>query len=231
MLVWLALIGAGAYGCVTVYRAVARVLSAARVGVTGAPPRALLPQSPTVAPRSARPATRASGMPSLRRTDGQAAAELVAMLPLAALLLAGAWQLVVAGHAAWAAAALLARAPAQRRSAPTPSAAARAPLSAGLRRDPVVRERGSGTVEVTVRIPPVLGLQVLGHASAPRALPPAGMTGPRHPLRARSGARLRSSSSRCCRSRSSSGSRSWRCSPRGRRRATPPQPPRPVRWR
>ena len=38
-----------------------------------------------------------------RRTDGQAAAELVALLPLAALLIAGAWQLALAGHAAWAA--------------------------------------------------------------------------------------------------------------------------------
>ena len=37
-------------------------------------------------------------MVSWRRTEGQAAAELVALLPLAALLLAGAWQLVVAGH-------------------------------------------------------------------------------------------------------------------------------------
>jgi hypothetical protein len=40
-----------------------------------------------------------------RRTDGQAAAELVALLPLGALLLAGAWQLVVAGHASWSAGA------------------------------------------------------------------------------------------------------------------------------
>ena len=42
-------------------------------------------------------------MLSWRRTEGQAAAELVALLPLAALLLAGAWQLAIAGHAAWAA--------------------------------------------------------------------------------------------------------------------------------
>ena len=33
-------------------------------------------------------------MRSMRRNEGQAAAELVALLPLAALLLAGAWQLV-----------------------------------------------------------------------------------------------------------------------------------------
>ena len=39
-------------------------------------------------------------------------------------------------------------------------------LSAGLRRDLEVREPERGTVTVTVRIPPVLGLQVLGHTSA-----------------------------------------------------------------
>jgi len=105
-------------------------------------------------------------MVSLRRTDGQAAAELVALLPLAALLLAGAWQLVVAGHAAWAAggaARAAARAAAVGGDAP---AAARAELSRGLEHGLRVRDRGSGTVEVTLRIPPVLGLPVLGHTTA-----------------------------------------------------------------
>src|SRR5918999_264397 len=58
---------------------------------------------PPVVPFSGGP--QADRMRAWRRTDGQAAAELVALLPLAALLLAGAWQLVVAGHAAWAAGA------------------------------------------------------------------------------------------------------------------------------
>jgi hypothetical protein len=101
-----------------------------------------------------------------RRTDGQAAAELVALLPLAALLLAGAWQLAVAGHAVWAAdaaARAAARAAAVGEDAP---AAARGALPGRLGRGARVRDRGDGTVEVTVQIPPVLGLPVLGHMSA-----------------------------------------------------------------
>jgi hypothetical protein len=101
-----------------------------------------------------------------RRTDGQAAAELVALLPLAALLLAGAWQLAVAGHAVWsadAAARAAARAAAVGEDA---GAAARRALPGRLGRDIRLRDRGDGTVEVTVRIPPVLGLPVLGHTSA-----------------------------------------------------------------
>jgi hypothetical protein len=101
-----------------------------------------------------------------RRTDGQAAAELVALLPLAALLLAGAWQLAVAGHAAWAtdaAARAAARAAAVGGDA---RAAARRELPGRLGRDVRVSDRDDGTVEVTVRIPPVLGLPVLGHTTA-----------------------------------------------------------------
>ena len=105
-------------------------------------------------------------MRAWRRNQGQAAAELVALLPLVALLLAGAWQLVVVGHAAWAAgtaARAAARAAAVGADART---AARAHLPAGLQRGVRVRDRGSGTVEVTLRIPPVLGLRLLGHTTA-----------------------------------------------------------------
>ena len=105
-------------------------------------------------------------MRAWRRTDGQAAAELVALLPLAALLLAGAWQLVVAGHAAWAAGAA-ARAAARASAIDADArAAARDELAGGLERGLRLRERGPGTVEVTLRIPPVLGLPVLGHTTA-----------------------------------------------------------------
>src|SRR3990170_699487 len=105
-------------------------------------------------------------MTSWHRSEGQAAAELVALLPLAALLLAGAWQLAVAGHAAWAANAA-ARA-AARASAVGGDAerVARRKLPGALGRGARVRDRGDGTVEVTVRVPPVLGLPVLGHTSA-----------------------------------------------------------------
>jgi hypothetical protein len=105
-------------------------------------------------------------MVSWRRTEGQAAVELVALLPLAALLIAGAWQLAVAGHAAWAAdsaARAAARAAAVGADA---RAAAQARLSPDLARGLRVRDRRDGTVEVWLRIPPVLGLPVLGDASA-----------------------------------------------------------------
>jgi len=101
-----------------------------------------------------------------RRTDGQAAAELVALLPLAALLIAGAWQLALAGHAAWAADAA-ARAAARAAAVGADArAAARGQLPRGLARGLRVQHRGDGTVEVTLRIPQVPGLPVLGHTSA-----------------------------------------------------------------
>ncbi len=101
-----------------------------------------------------------------RRKEGQAAAELVALLPLAALLLAGAWQLALAGHAAWAADAA-ARAAARAAAVGADArAAARSELPGALRRGLQVRDRGDGTVEVSLPIPPVLGLPMLGHASA-----------------------------------------------------------------
>jgi pilus assembly protein CpaE len=101
-----------------------------------------------------------------RRTEGQAAAELAALLPLAALLLAGAWQLVLAGHATWAAGSA-ARAAARAAAVGADArAAARAELPPRLERGLRVRDRGSGTVDVRLRIPPVLGLPVLGHTTA-----------------------------------------------------------------
>jgi hypothetical protein len=104
-------------------------------------------------------------MPNWRRTNGQAAVELVALLPLAALLLAGAWQLVAAGHAVWAADAA-ARAAARAAAVGADArAAARRELPGRLDRGVRVDESGDGTVEVTVRIPPVLGLPVLGHTT------------------------------------------------------------------
>ena len=113
-------------------------------------------------------------MRSWRRIEGQATAELVALLPLAALIIAAAWQLVVAGHATWAAgsaARAAARAAAIGRD---PRAAARAALPARLERGLAVRDRGSGTVDVTLRIPPVLGLPVLGHTTATAHFQPQG---------------------------------------------------------
>ena len=104
-------------------------------------------------------------MRSWRRDEGQAAVELVALLPLLALLAAGAWQLVVAGHAAWAAgtaARAAARAEAVGRD---PAAAARGTLPGRLERRLIV-ERAEGGVRVAVAIPRVLGLPALGSVSS-----------------------------------------------------------------
>ena len=105
-------------------------------------------------------------MRAWRRTEGQAAAELVALLPLVALLLAGAWQLVIVGHAAWAAGSAARAAARAAAVGGDPRTAARAQLPKGLERGLRVRDRGSGTVAVTLRIPPVLGLPPLGHTTA-----------------------------------------------------------------
>jgi hypothetical protein len=127
---------------------------------------------PTTPRRRVRPPIRrpspgpTGGLAAVRRPDGQAAAELVALLPLAALVIAAAWQLVLAGHASWAAGAA-ARAAARAAAVGADArAAARAELPARLERGLRVREREPGSVEVALRIPPVLGLPVLGDTTA-----------------------------------------------------------------
>lgn len=100
------------------------------------------------------------------RDSGQAAAELVALLPVLVGLLACAWQVVLAGHAviaAGAAARAAARAQAIGLDAP---AAARAHLPAHLERGLRVAAREDGGVEVAVRIPTLPGLPPVGHATA-----------------------------------------------------------------
>ena len=105
-------------------------------------------------------------MRTWRADDGQAAIELIALLPLVALLAAGAWQLAMAGHAAWsadAAARAAARAVAIGGDA---RAAARASLSGRLEEEMKVTASEDGDVRVVLRVPPVAGLRVLGTVSA-----------------------------------------------------------------
>jgi len=106
-----------------------------------------------------------------RAQTGQAAAELVAVLPLAALLLAGAWQLAVAGHARWAAGSAAQAAARAAAVGGDPRVAAREKLTARLERGLRVRAAGDGSVEVRVRIPPVLGLRIVGDTSATARFP------------------------------------------------------------
>ena len=96
---------------------------------------------------------------------GQAAVELVAVLPLVLALLGGLWQLALVGEASWAcagAARAAARADAVGLDA---AAAARARLPARLESGLRVRRVPGGAVRVSVRIPSALGLR-LGRASS-----------------------------------------------------------------
>jgi hypothetical protein len=90
----------------------------------------------------------------------------VCLLPLAAALLAAAWQAAVAGHAAWAAGTAAGAAARAAAVGTDVREAASSRLPDRLERGLAVRDEGSGTVEVAVRIPTVLGLPPLGRVSA-----------------------------------------------------------------
>jgi hypothetical protein len=97
---------------------------------------------------------------------GQATVELVALLPLIAVLATLLWQAVVAGQAVWlagSAARAAARASAVGDDA---RAAARRVLPESLRRGVVVRDRGDEGVRVKIAIPAVVGSMRLGSVSA-----------------------------------------------------------------
>ena len=91
--------------------------------------------------------------------QGQATVELVALLPLMAVLAAWLWQALLAGQAVWLAGSA-ARAAARASALGTDaSAAARRVLPDRLERGLVVRRvrSGSGGVQVTLGVPAVLG--------------------------------------------------------------------------
>jgi Flp pilus assembly protein TadG len=104
--------------------------------------------------------------PRLRDESGQAAVELVALLPLLAAILALCWQAVLTGHAAWAVSAAARAAARAAAVGGDPGAAARARLPASLERGLRVRAPGSGAVEVSLLVPPVLGGIDLGRVHA-----------------------------------------------------------------
>jgi pilus assembly protein CpaE len=93
----------------------------------------------------------------MRSTRGQAAVELVGILPLLALIGLLCWQAVVAGQAVWlsgAAARAAARASALDQDA---EAAARHVLPGALADGVSVDDSGGGDVRVRVEIPAVVG--------------------------------------------------------------------------
>ena len=103
--------------------------------------------------------------------NGQASAELAALLPCLAAVLAVAWQLVLAGHAS-AAAAVAARAAARAEAVGAdPGAAARAHLPRRLERGLRVRRTRAGAIEVSLRVPAILNAVRLGRVHAEARLP------------------------------------------------------------
>src|SRR5215211_2684027 len=111
----------------------------------------------------------------MRAQRGQAAVELVAVLPVVLALLGGLWQAALFGHAAWAVAAAARAAARASAVGADAGAAARAHLPARLERGLRVREvaGGGGEVRVTVVVPSVLGAAVRpGRMSASASFAP-----------------------------------------------------------
>jgi hypothetical protein len=105
------------------------------------------------------------------RESGQATVELVALLPLLALLLAAGWQLVLAGDARWSAAAAARAAARAAALGADPEAAARGHLPPRLERGLRVTAERDGLVRVTLRVPPVIRGVGAGHVGAEARFP------------------------------------------------------------
>jgi hypothetical protein len=112
------------------------------------------------------PATRRSSASGVRADDGQAAVELVAVLPCVAALLLALWQAALAGHAAWAATAAARAAARAHAVGGDARRAARDHLPAAMERDLRVATASDGEVRVAVRVPTLPGIPSLGHARA-----------------------------------------------------------------
>lgn len=110
-------------------------------------------------------------MPRVRDATGQASVELIAILPLAALVVAVLWQAMLAGQAVWSSAGA-ARAAARAQAVGGDAlSAARGAVPGSLRPGVRVRVAGEG-VRVAVRVPLVLSGLSLGTVDARAALPP-----------------------------------------------------------
>jgi pilus assembly protein CpaE len=104
------------------------------------------------------------------RADGQAAVEMVALLPWVAAVLLVAWQFVLVGDA-HSSAAIAARAGARAVAiGADPAAAARERLPRRLRDGLRVEAAEGGSVSVSVRAPALAGALDLGRVEASAAL-------------------------------------------------------------
>ncbi len=101
-----------------------------------------------------------------RGESGQATVELVAVLPLLAVVLLVLWQAALAGHAVWAATAAARAAARAHAVGGDPARAARDHLPRRLERDLEVGAAAAGWVRVAVPIPTLPGLPALGRARA-----------------------------------------------------------------
>ena len=106
--------------------------------------------------------------------DGQAAVELVALLPLVVLVAAVLWQIALAGHATWAAGAAARAAARASAVGGDPGRAARSAIPVELRGDLRISETADGAIRVFVRIPAVTPGLDLGRASARAHFPAQG---------------------------------------------------------
>jgi hypothetical protein len=105
------------------------------------------------------------------RERGQATVELVALLPLVAVLAASLWQASIAGQAVWLAGSAARAAARASAIGADPRAAARGALPGRLERGLVVtRLRGGGGVRVAIAIPAIVGGGRLGSVTARAAL-------------------------------------------------------------
>lgn len=103
---------------------------------------------------------------SPRSSAGQASVELVALLPLIAVIAGLMWQAVLAGQAVWLSGTAARAAARAQAVGEDPLTAARRALPDGLRGGVRVGERGEDGVRVRVAIPTIVGGAVLGTVDA-----------------------------------------------------------------
>lgn len=114
-------------------------------------------------------------MADLRENSGQTTVELVALLPLIAALVIGAWQAVIVGHSWWLA-GIAARAAARAQVVGVdPLLAARRSLPRGARERLVLTRRSGGEMTLRLAVPAVVGGLRLGSATARIGAPAGGV--------------------------------------------------------
>jgi hypothetical protein len=110
-------------------------------------------------------------MRAAREEKGQASVELVALLPLIAVVALVCWQAVLVGQAIWLSASAARRAARATAIGADPAAAARSALPPGLERGMSVRSASQGRVRVTVRVPSAVGAWRLGGVTSSASFP------------------------------------------------------------